>query len=95
MGEKKVIPLAAHAPAVFYTVTIEHGLDGVRSIQIQDIVQTDENTRRVAAALREAADMLDPNPVVDDGISDCGCINTMLQCHEAPGCRLGIDKGKS
>lgn len=59
MSDKNIIPLACRAPSVFYTVSIEHGSDGVRSIKIHDVEESDENQRRVAAALREAADMLD------------------------------------
>ncbi|WP_338509096.1 hypothetical protein [Burkholderia gladioli] len=62
MSNKNVIPLACRAPSVFYTVSIEHGPDGVRSIKIHDVEESDENQRRVAAALREAADMLSPTP---------------------------------
>lgn len=31
-----------------------------------------------------------PSPA-DERAADCGCVNSMLQCHEAPGCQLGLD----
>ncbi|MGS1064165.1 hypothetical protein [Burkholderia glumae] len=62
LSDENVIPLARRAPSVFYTIAIEHGPDGVRSIKIHDVEESDENQRRVAAALHEAADMLAASP---------------------------------
>lgn len=58
MSDKNIIPLACRVPSILYAVSIEHGPDGVRWTKIHDVKESGRNQGRVAAALREAADML-------------------------------------
>ncbi len=61
MSDSNVVDLTAKTRSVFYTVHIEQGADGVRSVKVDDIDDTPRDRESVVWALREAARIIEEN----------------------------------
>lgn len=55
----KVISISAKTPSVFYTVRLEQGSDGLRSVKVEDVEDDARSREAIVFALREAANLIE------------------------------------
>lgn len=60
-----IVSLSDRRPPITYTVRLRHHYDGSMAIWVQDVADTPEDRRKVADALRAAADQIEQS-VKDD-----------------------------
>ncbi|MBU9632044.1 hypothetical protein KTE60_22425 [Burkholderia multivorans] len=73
-----VMSIADKVPGVVYSVSIEQGPDGVRNVRVHDVADTQRDREAVAFAMREAAEIISPQPAQADTIQ--------CQAHSGPDC---------
>ena len=61
----EVVSLDDRRPPVTYTVRLKQWWDGRMAIWVQDVADSQEDRRRVAAALRKGADMIEDSALGD------------------------------